>query len=43
MNVERLLPDQYVNDAKNNIAESFREYVEPLIGGPLRRYAHLAP
>jgi 6-phosphofructokinase 1 len=41
-NVERLLPGQYVNDAKNNIAESFREYVEPLIGGSLRRYARLA-
>ena len=41
-NVERLLPSQYVTDAKNNIAESFREYIEPLIGGPLRRCAHFA-
>jgi len=42
-NAERFLPGQYLNDAKNNIAESFSEYVEPLVGGPLRRYTHLAP
>jgi 6-phosphofructokinase 1 len=41
-NVERLLPSQYLNEARNNIAESFRQYVEPLIGGPLRRYARLS-
>lgn len=40
-NLERLLPGHYLNEAKNNIAESFRQYVEPLVGGPLRRYARL--
>jgi 6-phosphofructokinase 1 len=40
-NVERLLPLSYVNDARNNVAHTFRDYVEPLIGGPLRRYARL--
>ena len=34
-NRERLLPAEYVNAAGNHIAESFREYVEPLVGGPL--------
>jgi 6-phosphofructokinase 1 len=41
-NVERLLPREHIDEAGNNVAESFREYVEPLIGGPLRRYARLA-
>ena len=40
-NLERLLPGEYLTDAKNNIADTFREYVEPLVGGPLRRYARL--
>jgi len=37
-NRERLLPAEYLNAAGNHIAESFREYIEPLVGGPLRRY-----
>jgi len=40
-NVERLLPAEYVADGGNDIAESFREYAEPLVGGELRRYARL--
>jgi ATP-dependent phosphofructokinase / diphosphate-dependent phosphofructokinase len=41
-NVERLLPSQYIVETKNDIAESFRQYAEPLLGGPLRRYARLS-
>ncbi len=40
-NVERKLPAEYVVAGQNDIAESFRKYAEPLIGGPLRRYARL--
>jgi 6-phosphofructokinase 1 len=40
-NIERKLPGEYVLTSQNNIAESFRQYAEPLIGGPLRRYAQL--
>jgi len=40
-NAERLLPAEYVADGGNDIAESFREYAEPLVGGELRRYARL--
>ena len=40
-NRERFLPGEYINAAGNHIAGSFREYLEPLVGGPLRRYAAL--
>ena len=40
-NIERKLPGEYIVASQNDIAESFRQYAEPLIGGPLRRYAHL--
>jgi hypothetical protein len=40
-NVEKFLPARYVPERGNDIEESFREYVEPLLGGPLRRYARL--
>lgn len=40
-NVERLLPQDYIKPSHSDIDESFREYAEPLIGGPLRRYARL--
>jgi 6-phosphofructokinase len=38
-NVTRLLPSKYLSSGGNNIEESYRAYVEPLIGGPLLRYA----
>jgi 6-phosphofructokinase 1 len=38
-NVERKLPLEFLTPEQNNIAESYREYVEPLMGAPLRRYA----
>ena len=40
-NIERKLPGEYIVASQNDIAESFRQYAEPLIGGPLRRYAQL--
>jgi 6-phosphofructokinase 1 len=40
-NVERLLPADYLAAEGNDIADRFREYVEPLVGGELRRYARL--
>jgi 6-phosphofructokinase 1 len=40
-NVEKFLPAGYVAERGNDIEESYREYVEPLLGGPLRRYARL--
>lgn len=40
-NIERKLPLEYVTEKQNDIAQSFRQYVEPLVGGPLRRYGRL--
>lgn len=40
-NVERKLPLEYVTSEQNDIAASYRDYLEPLLGGPLRRYARL--
>jgi 6-phosphofructokinase 1 len=38
-NVERKLPTEFI--LKNDIAVSFRPYVEPLVGGPLQIHASL--
>lgn len=38
-NVERRLPGEFI--LGNDIADSYRRYVEPLIGGPLQRYGLL--
>lgn len=40
-NVERPLPDEYLTADRNNINDCFRAYIEPLLGGPLLRYARL--
>jgi 6-phosphofructokinase 1 len=40
-NLERRLPPEYVNAECNGVEESYRDYVEPLIGGPLLRYPRL--
>jgi 6-phosphofructokinase 1 len=40
-NVERKLPVQYIAPSRNDVTEAFRHYVEPLVGGPLRRYGRL--
>jgi 6-phosphofructokinase 1 len=37
-NTERLLPDEFINAAGNNITDAFIEYALPLIGGPLPGY-----
>ena len=38
-NVEHFLPPEYIAPSKNDVTAAFREYAEPLIGGPLRHYA----
>jgi 6-phosphofructokinase 1 len=40
-NVQRLLPDEYLNDDKTMITPAFYEYALPLIGGPLASYEPL--
>jgi 6-phosphofructokinase 1 len=40
-NVERKLPLEYLTKERNDISESYRDYVGPLLGGPLVRYARL--
>jgi ATP-dependent phosphofructokinase / diphosphate-dependent phosphofructokinase len=40
-NVERKLPLEYLTPDQNDVAPSYRDYVEPLLGGPLLRYARL--
>ncbi len=42
-NTERLLPDEFINAAGNNITDAFIEYALPLIGGPLPAYFQLPP
>ncbi|MEW6201616.1 MAG: 6-phosphofructokinase [bacterium] len=40
-NAEKKVPDEYINEAGNDITEKFLEYAFPLIGGSLPRYARL--
>ena len=40
-NVEKLLPDEFINEAGNDVTEAFVEYCRPLIGGPLPDYFNL--
>ncbi|MCX7011642.1 MAG: diphosphate--fructose-6-phosphate 1-phosphotransferase [Candidatus Sumerlaeota bacterium] len=40
-NVERTLPLDYLTPERNQVRETFRAYVEPLIGGALIRHARL--
>lgn len=40
-NVEHFLPPEFIAPSKNDVTPAFREYAEPLIGGPLRHYARL--
>lgn len=41
-NKEKLLPDEYINEAGNFVTEAFKEYARPLLGGPLPPYVTLA-
>jgi 6-phosphofructokinase 1 len=40
-NVEKLLPDEFINEAGNDVTEAFVEYCKPLIGGALPDYFNL--
>ena len=40
-NVERYLPDDFINEEGNFVTEAFIEYARPLIGGALPPYARL--
>jgi 6-phosphofructokinase len=40
-NVQRLLPDEYLEDNRTMVTRAFRDYALPLIGGPLTHYARL--
>jgi 6-phosphofructokinase len=40
-NVERTLPDEYIDRASGDIAPAFIEYARPLIGAPLPPYVRL--
>lgn len=35
---ERILPVEYLTPSGNDVQETFREYIEPLVGEPLRRH-----
>jgi 6-phosphofructokinase 1 len=40
-NVQRLLPDNYLNQNKTMVTPAFYDYALPLIGGPLTQHARL--
>ncbi|MGI6209469.1 MAG: 6-phosphofructokinase [Anaerolineae bacterium] len=40
-NAEKLIPDEFLNEAGNDVTEAFLKYARPLIGGPLPEYAYL--
>ena len=41
-NREKLLPDGFINEAGNFVTQAFKDYVRPLLGGPLPPYVTLA-
>jgi len=41
-NVEKALPDEFVNESGNFITEAFKAYARPLLGDPLPDYVTLA-
>jgi len=41
-NVEKLLPDEFINPDGNFVTEGFKAYTRPLLGGPLPNYVTLA-
>ena len=41
-NVEKLLPDEFINQADNFVTDAFKAYTRPLLGGPLPDYVTLA-
>ncbi len=40
-NLEKLVPGEYIHPSGNQVAEKFKEYARPLIGGPLPDYVTL--
>jgi 6-phosphofructokinase 1 len=40
-NVEKLLPDEFINTEGNFVTEAFKAYTRPLMGGPLPDYVTL--
>lgn len=36
---ERTLPDEYVNELGNGVTDAYRDWLRPLLGAPLRRFA----
>ena len=41
-NVEKLLPDEFINQEANFVTQAFKKYTRPLVGGPLPDYVTLA-
>ena len=41
-NAEKILPDEYLNAAGNDVTEAFIQYARPLIGGELPPVGRLA-
>jgi 6-phosphofructokinase 1 len=40
-NVQRLLPDEYLDESKSMVTQAFYDYALPLIGDPIPDYAKL--
>jgi len=40
-NVEKKVPDEFINEAGNFVTDKYIEYARPLIGGPLPEYVRL--
>ncbi|MBO0781987.1 MAG: 6-phosphofructokinase [Ktedonobacteraceae bacterium] len=40
-NVQRLMPDQYLDESKTMVTTAFQDYALPLLGAPLIHHAHL--
>jgi ATP-dependent phosphofructokinase / diphosphate-dependent phosphofructokinase len=40
-NLQRLLPDEYLDASKTMVTQAFKDYAQPLIGGPVPQYPAL--
>jgi 6-phosphofructokinase 1 len=40
-NVQRFLPDEYLDESKTMVTQAFKDYAQPLIGGPVPQYTML--
>lgn len=41
MLAERIMPDEFINEAGNDVTDAFVDWCRPLLGGPLRSFAQL--